>query len=163
MELPVTFHQLYERHAAEVYRFALSLSGNAEEAEDVLAETFARCWADFERIRLPTVKAYLFTIARNLVYQGYRRKKRHAALDPELADRENLAESVEQKTELEAVSRWLEELPPLDRNVFLLRVQYDLSYEEIAAIHGLSLSAAKVKVHRVRLKLIHRRAQQEKP
>jgi hypothetical protein len=50
----------------------------------------------------------------------------------------------------------LHQLPELDRVVFVLRVQHELPYVEIARVTGLSLSAAKVKVHRVRLKLAKR-------
>jgi DNA-directed RNA polymerase specialized sigma24 family protein len=55
----------------------------------------------------------------------------------------------------------IQELPEADRTVFLLRVQHDLQYAEIAGITDLSLSAVKVKVHRVRLKLAALRLQEE--
>jgi RNA polymerase sigma-70 factor (ECF subfamily) len=157
----VTFHALYQRHARDVYRYALSLCADPAEADDIAAETFARCWSDFGRVYMPTVKAYLFTIARNLFLHSRRRRKHRMALDPHLEDRSNLAEQVEQKTEIEAAWRWLGTLPSVDKEVFLLRVVYELSYEEIAHIHGITVSAAKVKVHRARLKLIRFRAQQE--
>jgi DNA-directed RNA polymerase specialized sigma24 family protein len=54
-----SLHDLYERHAADVYRFALYLSGNPAEAEDITADTFVRLWTAPGAIRLPTVKAYL--------------------------------------------------------------------------------------------------------
>lgn len=159
---PVTFHEIYERHARDVYRYALWLSGDRAAADDIAAETFARCWSDFDRVRMPTVKAYLFTIARHLFLHSRRRKKNYVALDPDLADHANLAESIEQKTEIEAAWRWLDTFSPLDREIFILRAQYGLSYEEIARIHGITMSAVKVKVHRARLKLLRFRAQQEK-
>lgn len=48
----------------------------------------------------------------------------------------------------------LQTLPEIDRAAFVLRVQHDLPYDEIARVLGISLSATKVKVHRVRKKLI---------
>jgi RNA polymerase sigma-70 factor (ECF subfamily) len=157
----VTFHALYQRHAPDVYRYALSLCGDPAEADDIAAETFARCWSDFGRVRIPTVKAYLFTIARNLFLHSRRRNNRQVDLHPDIEDHASLAETVEQKTEIEAAFRLLTTLPPVDREIFLLRVVYELSYEEIAHIQGVTVSAAKVKVHRARLKLIRFRAQQE--
>lgn len=159
----VTFHALYQRHAPDVHRYVLSLGAAAAEADDITSETFARCWSDFSRVRMPTVKAYLFTIARHLFLHGRRRGKHRAPLDPQMEDGASLAETVERKTEIEAAWRWLSALPPADREIFLLRIVYELSYEEIARIHGVSVSSAKVKVHRARLKLIRFRAQQENP
>src|SRR6185436_5576084 len=63
---PMTFHELYSRYAEDVFRFAHWLSGNPETARDITSETFVRAWTAPEEPRMETVKAYLFTIARNL-------------------------------------------------------------------------------------------------
>jgi len=55
---------------------------------------------------------------------------------------------------LERADRVLHTLPEADRSAFLLRVQQDLPYAEVARILGISLVAARVKVHRVRARLI---------
>jgi DNA-directed RNA polymerase specialized sigma24 family protein len=52
------------------------------------------------------------------------------------------------------VQKVLQTLPEIDRAAFTLRVQHEPPYAEIARVLGLSLAAAKVKVHRVRKKLI---------
>ena len=64
------FHELYESYSRDVYRFALYLSGDPALADDVTSETFIRVWSSPEPIRLATVKAYLLTIARNLLPDG---------------------------------------------------------------------------------------------
>src|SRR3982751_1803722 len=98
------FSALYRKYAPEVFRFALYLSGERAEAEDITSETFARAWASPETIRAATVKAYLFTIARNLFLQGLRKKSRRVELSAELPDSQpsQIARS-EQKEELRAV------------------------------------------------------------
>ena len=63
--LRAEFSALYERYAGDVHRFAFWLSGNATDAEELTAETFARAWAIRDRIMVKTVKAYLLTITRN--------------------------------------------------------------------------------------------------
>ena len=78
------FSALYERYAPDVFRFALYLSGDRHEAEDITSETFVRAWTAPEPIRTATVKGYLLTIARNLFLQGLRRKSRQTAIDDEL-------------------------------------------------------------------------------
>jgi DNA-directed RNA polymerase specialized sigma24 family protein len=45
------FHELYERYAPDVYRFALWLSGNPIEADDIASETFVRAWTGNSKIR----------------------------------------------------------------------------------------------------------------
>lgn len=145
------FSALYRKHALEVFRFALYLSGERAEAEDITSETFARAWASPETIRAATVKGYLFTIARNLFLRGLRKKSRHTGLSPELPDSQpsQLAQS-EQKAELRAVLARLQKLPEIDRAALLMRSLDEMPYEEIARALGISLSAAKVKVHRAR-------------
>lgn len=53
------FHELYERHAPDIYRFAYWLSGNEADANDVTSETFVRAWIGRDQIRTETIKAYL--------------------------------------------------------------------------------------------------------
>src|ERR1700674_1597160 len=60
------FSALYKKYAPDVFRFALYLSGDRSQAEDLTSETFVRAWTSPEAIEVATVKAYLFTIARNL-------------------------------------------------------------------------------------------------
>ncbi len=70
---------------------------------------------------------------------------------------------VESHLELRRVHRVLQTLPEIDRAAFVLRVQHELPYAEIARALGLSLSSAKVKVHRVRKKLLTTRVEREVP
>jgi RNA polymerase sigma-70 factor (ECF subfamily) len=152
--LTTDFSALYRKYAPEVFRFALYLSGEHAEAEDITSETFARAWASPEPVRAATVKGYLFTIARNLFLQGLRRRGRQDELSQELPDSQpsQLAQT-EQKAELRAVLARLQRLPEIDRAAVLMRSVDEMPYEEIALALGISLSAAKVKVHRARLAL----------
>jgi RNA polymerase sigma-70 factor (ECF subfamily) len=149
--LTTDFSALYRNHAPEVFRFALYLSGERAEAEDITAETFARAWASPEAIRAATVKGYLFTIARNLFLQSLRKKSRRAELSAETPDPQpgQLARA-EQREELRAVLARLQQLPETDRAALLMRSLDGMPYEEIARALGISLPAAKVKVHRAR-------------
>ena len=148
------FSALYRKYAPEVFRFALYLSGERAEAEDITSETFARAWAAPEAIRAATVKGYLFTIARNLFLQGLRKRSRRAELSAGLPDPQptQLARS-EGREELRAVLARLQLLPEIDRAALLMRALEEMPYEEIARSLSISLSAAKVKVHRARLAL----------
>jgi RNA polymerase sigma-70 factor (ECF subfamily) len=149
---------LYERYASDVFRFALYLSADREEAADITSETFVRAWAAPEPLRMATVKGYLFTIARNLYLHGLRRKRRHVTLDSSLEEvlpdpAAGPLREAEDRAEIRAVLAALQKLPETDRAALLMRAMDGLPYEEIARSLRISLSAAKVKVHRARLAL----------
>jgi RNA polymerase sigma-70 factor (ECF subfamily) len=148
------FHELYARHARDVHRFALYLTCNPALAEDIASETFLRAWSAAGPIREPTVKAYLFAIVRNLYLSEIRRSARHVALTDSFAtDAPSVERQLDQQSALAAAVRGLRALPELDRAALLLRTQESMPYEEIAAALGISVSSAKVKVHRARLRL----------
>jgi RNA polymerase sigma-70 factor (ECF subfamily) len=148
------FDELYQRYAPDVYRFCLYLSGQRAEAEDITSETFVRAWTAAEPIRTATVRAYLFTIARNLFLQGIRKKSRQVSLDEDLRDPQaSPYAQAEQKAELRAVLAQMQKLPEIDRAALLMRAFDEMPYEEIARSLGISLAAVKVKIHRARLAL----------
>jgi RNA polymerase sigma-70 factor, ECF subfamily len=144
------FADLYRDHARAVYRFALALSGDGALADDLTSEAFLRIWQAGDRVRLATVRAYLLAIVRNLYLHELRRSTRRACLPEDLPAREVNHEA---NDELRAVLAALQQLPESDRAALLLRAEHDMPYEEIAALLGLAVSTAKVKVHRARLKL----------
>jgi len=151
----LNFQSLYESYAHEVYRFAFWLAGNSSEAEDVTSETFIRAWAKSSSIRTETLKAYLFAIARNVFLERQRKSHRHVVLEDVYPDPAPGPDKVvESQIELARVQQALQKVSEIDRSAFVLRVQHELPYAEIARVLGLSLSSAKVKVHRVRKKLI---------
>lgn len=148
------FEALYARYARDVYRFALYLSGNSAQAEDIASETFVRIWTVRDTVRTASVRAYLFTIARNLHNDGRRRQARHTGLSEFLLDPGPDPETEAQDRQaLATVLRALQQIPEIDRAALLMRAQDGLPYEEIARALGLSLAAVKVKVHRARLRL----------
>ena len=151
----LNFQDLYDSYADHVYRFALWFTGDSAEAEDVTSETFIRAWARNSTIRTETLKAYLFAIARNVYLERLRKSKRQVLLDDVYPDPgPGPEELLESRLELQRVKRVLGTLAEIDRAAFVLRVQHELPYAEIARILELSLTAAKVKVHRVRKKLL---------
>jgi RNA polymerase sigma-70 factor, ECF subfamily len=154
------FQDIYQRYSKDVYHFALYLSGNQALAEDITSDTFVRLWTSDEKtIRMLTVKAYLFAIARHLYIDNRRLASRHAAIDPELPEPGVSPEMrAIVKSELREVLKLLQEIPEADRAALLMRVQQEMSYEDIARVLGISLAAVKIKIHRARLKLAEARA-----
>jgi RNA polymerase sigma-70 factor (ECF subfamily) len=149
---------LYERYAGDVRRFALYLCGDAVMADEITSDTFVRAWMAAGRIRQPTVKSYLFTIARNAYTDLLRQAARHTQLDENMRDPQISAQTqMEESAEVRAVLAALQQLPEMDRTVLLMRALDEMPYEEIAETLGIPVVTAKVKVHRARLKLMQSR------
>lgn len=149
---------LYKLYAGDVRRFALYLCGDVVMADEITSDTFVRAWMAADRIRQPTVKSYLFTIARNAYIDLLRRAARHTQLDENMPDTRISAQTqMEQSAEVRAVLAALQQLPELERTVLLMRALDGMPYEEIAETLGISVGAARVKVHRARWKLMQTR------
>jgi len=152
--------ELYRRHAADVHRFVLYLSGNAGDADDITSETFFRALRQRHVIQVSTAKAYLFTIARNLWRRRRRNDGRHTPLPEALPDvNPGLEQWADGRQSLAAVLRALHELDEDDRAAILMRVD-GVPYEDIAASLQISVAAAKVRVYRARVRLSRSRRPQ---
>lgn len=149
------FEDLYALHAADVFRFALYLCGNATLAQDLTAETFVRAFTANTPIAVSTAKAYLFTIARNLYLSHCRRQRPEVAADqqPDLATDSNLAVAFEHRAELAATLADLKQVAEADRAALLMVVFSEITYDEAAKALGISLAAVKARVFRARLQL----------
>ena len=100
-----------------------------------------------------TARGYLLTIARNIHIEWARRRPSMGELPPDLPDSGSDPEQeIVKRAELAAVRAYLQRFPEPDRAALLLRV-HGVSYREIAGLLEISLAAARVKVHRLRLKL----------
>jgi RNA polymerase sigma-70 factor, ECF subfamily len=149
------FSALYKRYAPDVFRFALYLSRDQHEAEDITSETFVRAWTSPEPIRLTTVKGYLFTIARNLYLQSLRKRRCHVPIEDELCDPgPDPSDRVQQSSQIGVVLDGLQRLPEIDRSALLMRVRDGMAYAEIARALGITLASVKVKIHRARIALL---------
>lgn len=148
------FREVYDSYSNDVFRYAMWLCGETAVAEDITSETFARAWAGRSKIRTETVRAYLFTIARNIFLKQQAKNQRITDLTDTLASfQPNPEQSVTDQIALESIMRLLNEQPEIDRSAFLLRFVYEMSYAEIGRVLQISVSNAKVKIHRLRLKI----------
>lgn len=136
------------RHQTPLLRYALSLAGgDAEAAQDLVQESFLRlCHADRRRLS-PSPAAWLFTVCRNLARDRYRKDERMKALSAEVTtdalsapapqDPEAATLSGEATRDLRAA---VAALPPREQELVQLKFQSDLSYKEISAVTGLTVS-----------------------
>jgi len=150
------FREIYERFASDVHRFSLYLSGNYALAEDLTAETFVHAMCGPTDLRVDSVKAYLFAIARNLFHDVVERQRR---LVPDRDAPEGVdpapspARAAEDRQALAATLQAIQRLPLYQREALVLSVFEDLRHDQIGAILGCSVAAVKVRIHRARLQL----------
>ena len=149
-----------------MHRFAYYLSGNRAVAEDLTSETFVRALCVGSNLRVGTVKAYLFAIARNL-YRDTLASQSHLSTADELPEPPDPHPGphleAEGRESFAHALRALQRLPESEREAIVLSIDRDLKYEQIAAILGCSIAAVKVRICRARLKLRAELAGSEKP
>jgi RNA polymerase sigma factor (sigma-70 family) len=157
---PDCFAQIFDRHAAEILRYAHTRLG-PDRAEDVTAETFLAAfrrrdhydpaWAD--------ARPWLFGIAIRLIGKHRRaeaRYRRMLAATPASAAADDFgdrsAERVTAQQFRPQLATVLDQLPGRDRELLLLVAWAGLTYEEAAQALGLTVSAVRSRLHRIRVK-----------
>ncbi|MBU1700280.1 MAG: RNA polymerase sigma factor [Candidatus Eisenbacteria bacterium] len=149
-----SFETIYRRHASAVFRFAWGLCGDRSGAEDIVSETFVRILTKAPKIKTQTALAYLLAVARNTYLTGQRKRRREVPLTDEIpAPLQDPADRLDDQARLASVFKALGNLPEGERAALLLRVDHELPYEDIASALDISVGAAKVRVHRARMRL----------
>jgi len=158
------FRALVERTQADIYRLALRITSNEDDAGDVVQETYLRAYRGLRRFRGDAQFAtwlyrITFNVASTVVTRG-RRRRTDDIDDPEHGVEvidlrpENQPETHVDRAQLRSsVREALTRLPPKLRAVVVLRDIYDLPHREIAEVLDISESAAKVRLHRARNQL----------
>jgi RNA polymerase sigma-70 factor (ECF subfamily) len=162
------FRQLVELYSPRLYRVAYRMTRQAQDAEDLVQETFLRAyraWPAFDGRANPATWLYRICVNAGLDWLRRQRSRPHTAAQeepPELVsaapDPERLALSREARRRIDAA---LQELSPKERAAFALRHGENWSIAEIAAALGLREAATKNTIFRGVRKL--RRALGEKP
>ena len=160
------FAELVDKYKQPVMNLAYWMLRDATEAEDLAQGVFVQVFKSADRYRISSkFSTWLFTIARNLCLNEIRRRSRHRAESMETPHAEQEDQPLHQfedkqtaspperllHSELETkIEQALGDLPENQRLAIALCRQEELSYEEIAAVLGCSVSATKSLIHRGR-------------
>src|ERR1700753_670262 len=170
------FHELIRPYERSVYSMALSLLQNEADAEDAAQEAFLKAFRNLERFRGDAkFSTWLISITLNEARSRLRHKKtaKTDSLD-ELNEGEHVSpallrdwreipsEALERQEVRLLLQDAITNLPPIYREVFVLRDMEDLSVNQSAETLGISVAATKVRLHRARLMLQKRLAPQLK-
>ncbi len=142
-------------------RYAVRITGDMEQARDVVQDTFLRlCSQKPSRVR-DHVAQWLFTVCRNRALDLLRKEKRmnfkaEVELEAQPASQPAVSRILEQKEQVGEILRLLETLPSNQQEVIRLRFQNEFSYREISAVTDLSVSNVGFLIH-TGLKTIRRK------
>lgn len=146
------FLQIYDAYASDLYRFCYLKVSSKEVAEDLSQEVFTRFWQALrEGTTMRSERALLYTIARNLVIDWYRKKKEtslDAITDAGVEFAGDDAGTVSLPAEAAEALRAVDSLDPTSRDALVLRFVDGLSPREIASISGESANAVSVRINR---------------
>lgn len=150
----VAFTELYRRHHHWAYAYCLKVLGREEEAKDVFQETFIRVYrtAPQSETAVTNVAGLIMRICRNLCLNVQRDRKTTV----EIEDIHLVVDThhhYEKDELLDLIDAALDCLDAEDREVFVLRMYHDISYDEISRQTGLTVAAVKNRVWRAKSRI----------
>lgn len=142
----------------KLFRLALCITRNREEAEDIVQDTMLRVWNRREEWNVwETVEGFCLTICRNLaIDRSQKMDARHVELTPEVTELPDMAapdKLMERDERLGLLHRLIAELPEKQRTILQLRDVEGKSYKEIAEILQLTEEVVKVNLFRARQRI----------
>ena len=132
------FSVLYEKHHRALYFFALKLSKNPHEAEELVQSVFVTIWETRQTIDPDkSFSAYLFSIARNRFYDMLRKRITESCYADYMQLQNNDIENdLEKQLEIneinEIINKLLQKLPERRQKIFRMRYDENLSYKQIS-------------------------------
>lgn len=158
----VAFEELYHLYSAPLLVFLVKMVKSETNAGEILQETFIKIWNNREKIDPEKAfSTYLYQIARNNVYDFFRKlardKKLEAALIKNISDQYfQVEEFLNHKEDVQQLYKVLDFLPPKRREVYKLVKLEERSYSEVSKI--LDVSVSTINDHIVKAtKLLHDR------
>jgi RNA polymerase sigma-70 factor (ECF subfamily) len=151
-------------HESALYNYALKISGNSNDAQDLVQETYYKAYRHFDKFQSGTnSKAWMFMILKNSFINDYRKSKREPTkLDYEQIQNfyENVMSDRSQSNNLDKefynslfddeMTEAIDQLPTKMREVFLLCDLEGHSYEETAEFVGCPIGTVRSRLHRAR-------------
>ncbi|MBN1778951.1 MAG: RNA polymerase sigma factor [Candidatus Buchananbacteria bacterium] len=151
------FGELYDLYVASIYRFIFFKVPTRQDAEDLTSETFLKIWNYVAETQeeVKNLKSLLYTTARNLVVDFYRKKSQvqlvgdeETLLKIEDSRQQNILSQIDIKAEVNNIEEIIKGLKDEYREVIVMRYVEQLSITEIAEVLNKSKGSVRVLVHR---------------
>lgn len=144
------FKSVFEKWQLPLQHFVIAKGMNRMDAADVIQSVFVKLWKNCSKVRVDTLKAYLFTMAKNECIDHFRiqQKTHNIQLDIKVDDNEDgqyLLEMNEFKIRLEAS---INSMNANSREVFIMSRFDNMTYKEIAESLEISIKAVEKRMHK---------------
>jgi len=153
---PARFQAVYDRWAASVYQYFYHRTGEMASAEDLTSQLFLAAYQALPRYQhRGHFAAWLFTIARNLAREHYRKMGREVPLEmaQNLASPSDPAAVVSQEDEIRYLVQLVRSLPEEEQELIRLRYVANLSFADMAIVLGKREDAVKKSLYRLQARL----------
>lgn len=152
------FENIYNRYFNEVFLYIKSISSNESLAEEVTQETFFKAIKSIDSFDgSKDIRAWLFTIAKNIYFSYYKKNKRQIGTDSleDICDTGvTISEKLMNEEDAFIIHKFLHSMTEPYKEVFSLRVFGELPFDKIGRIFGKSSGWARVTYHRARKEVI---------
>ena len=145
---------LVQKYRRPLFSFILNMVQNSHDADEIFQESWFKAIRGMKSYRHKSFISWMFRISRNLVIDRARKKKPDLILDQEIGeggakmldfvanDKHDAVAELEGRETGELISVAVARLPEEQKEVFLMRKNGELSFKEIAEIHGVSINTA---------------------
>jgi RNA polymerase sigma-70 factor (ECF subfamily) len=151
------FGILYDKYIKKIYDFIYYKTTHKETAEDLTSQTFFKALEKINTFDASkgTFAAWLYRIARNNVIDHYRTKKNDINVEDvwDLAGDEELDRDLDNKEKTEQIKKYISKINIEQREIIMMRVWQEMSYQEIAEITGKSEDVCRMTFSRAIKKL----------
>ncbi len=151
-----TFEALYRSTCDDLLRYLVRRCRDAEEAADLLAETYLTAWGKLDAVPDgEAARLWLFGVARNLLLRSARRRRVADALIQRLAEGMRAAQVASSSSDPghHDVRVAIAELSEQDREILTLTAWEGLAPREIARVMGISANVVRIRLHRARARI----------
>jgi RNA polymerase sigma-70 factor (ECF subfamily) len=140
----------------KLFRLALSITGNKEDAEDIVQDVLLHVWQKEDWEKIENIEAYCFRSTRNRALDMIALKDNLTESLPDDFDypsQDDIARKMEDREQIDLIENRLSGLPEKQQTIFRLRESEELSYKEIASILNITEEQVKINLFRLRRKL----------
>lgn len=142
------YNESVDLYSDNLYRFVLKNIKDIAKAKDIVQDTYLKFWEKKDQVNEAKIRSYLFTTAYHTLIDVLRKEKKQGSFND--VKQENFTTECAYSDLQEILHQAIEQLPPDQKAVILLRDYEGYAYDEIAEIMGMSSSQVKVYIFRGR-------------
>jgi RNA polymerase sigma-70 factor (ECF subfamily) len=152
MQPKEVFTKMYEEHSDALFRYCFFRVSDREKALDILQDIFTKTWNYMsEGNTIDNGKAFLYTTARHLIIDEYRKKKSSsldALMDQGMEPSTDITHTIETNIDASFAVEEIKKLPDMYNDILFMRYVNDMSIRDIADLCKLNENVISVRIHR---------------